>query len=234
MSKTRSEITWFLLWGSFFVLFLFLGRWQWHRYHEKQQLQAHYDLLHAAPARAFLDPGPLPPVALFSHIKIRGRYDNEKTLFLQNQFNQGQVGYDIITPFQRLGDSRWLLINRGFVPGGGKNPPTLQSFHSLLTLSGYVFFTTRYIFTLGPTVMKAPNGALLIQKMDYAALKRATGLDFYPWTVRLDAEAPSGFRREWPLLAVEPQRHLGYAIQWWAMAAVLTMAVFLCKRKRKI
>jgi surfeit locus 1 family protein len=40
----------------------------------------------------------------------------------------------------------------------------------------------------------------------------------------LDAGAPDGFEREWrPAMRFGPERHLGYAIQWFALALALTV-----------
>jgi surfeit locus 1 family protein len=52
--------------------------------------------------------------------------------------------------------------------------------------------------------------------------------------VLLDPAAPDGFERAWrPAMRFGPERHLGYAIQWFALAlAVLVAFVALSLRRR--
>jgi surfeit locus 1 family protein len=44
--------------------------------------------------------------------------------------------------------------------------------------------------------------------------------------VRLDPTAENGFVRQWIISAMQPERHLGYAVQWFAMALVLSIMCF--------
>ena len=44
--------------------------------------------------------------------------------------------------------------------------------------------------------------------------------------VRLDPGAPHGYRRAWQVVPFGPERHLGYAVQWFAMASAL-LAIYL-------
>jgi cytochrome oxidase assembly protein ShyY1 len=40
----------------------------------------------------------------------------------------------------------------------------------------------------------------------------------FDYQLLLDAGMPDGFVREWRAPGVAPERHLGYAGQWWALA----------------
>jgi len=50
-----------------------------------------------------------------------------------------------------------------------------------------------------------------------AALSR----EAYPYILLLDQDQADGFVREWQPATFPPQRHLGYAVTWFAMAAAL-------------
>jgi len=39
--------------------------------------------------------------------------------------------------------------------------------------------------------------------------------------VRLDAGTPGVFVRDWPVISTTPEKHRAYAVQWFAMAAML-------------
>jgi cytochrome oxidase assembly protein ShyY1 len=48
------------------------------------------------------------------------------------------------------------------------------------------------------------------------------------------APGPAAYRLDWPVVAMGPEKHLGYAVQWFAMAATLTvLALYLGWRTRK-
>jgi surfeit locus 1 family protein len=50
----------------------------------------------------------------------------------------------------------------------------------------------------------------------------------------LDAGVPDGFERRWrPALGFGPERHLGYALQWFAFA-LLTVVLFIALNLRRV
>ena len=55
------------------------------------------------------------------------------------------------------------------------------------------------------------------------ALKQLLGARPYRAELRLAAQEAHGFRRDWPLANSSPERHRGYALQWFTMAAVLLL-----------
>jgi surfeit locus 1 family protein len=54
-----------------------------------------------------------------------------------------------------------------------------------------------------------------------------------PYELRLAAEAPSGFARQWPEPGSGHERHLGYAWQWFAMAATVAVLYLLLNLRRE-
>lgn len=58
-----------------------------------------------------------------------------------------------------------------------------------------------------------------------ADLEAALGQPVEQRILLLDTSESDGFERAWrPAMAVPPERHLGYAIQWFALALVLVVA----------
>ena len=54
-----------------------------------------------------------------------------------------------------------------------------------------------------------------------ADLARASGLALYPQLVLLDPAERDGYLRDWRPGGLPPERHVGYALQWYALAATL-------------
>jgi surfeit locus 1 family protein len=67
---------------------------------------------------------------------------------------------------------------------------------------------------------------LVIQRIDMKDIQRETHQAFYPFILRLNKADPHGFVRDWTITTVEPARHVGYAVQWFAMALTLLIAYF--------
>jgi cytochrome oxidase assembly protein ShyY1 len=56
-----------------------------------------------------------------------------------------------------------------------------------------------------------------------SSLSVLTGRDVFPYEVRIQPESPLALVAEWTVINQTPSMHLGYAVQWFAMAAVLTL-----------
>ena len=85
--------------------------------------------------------------------------------------------------------------------------------------------------------MPQPDGTLLATALDAEQLRNALHADrLAPRVLRLDPKLPIGYARDLEILpnTLPPQKHLGYAVQWFALAlAVLFTALILTFRKAK-
>ncbi|MCR6685913.1 SURF1 family cytochrome oxidase biogenesis protein [Pseudoxanthomonas sp.] len=90
---------------------------------------------------------------------------------------------------------------------------------------------------VAPTVQRQADGDLLLVALDPAVVAGALGLPaLAPRILRLDPALPMGYARDLELLpnTLPPERHLGYAVQWFALAiAVLAIAALLSWRARR-
>jgi cytochrome oxidase assembly protein ShyY1 len=65
-------------------------------------------------------------------------------------------------------------------------------------------------------------------------VESALGVDVESRIVLLDAGAPDGYERKWrPSLGFAPERHLGYALQWFAFALVAAV-IFVALNVRRV
>lgn len=91
---------------------------------------------------------------------------------------------------------------------------------------------------LGPAFSATGEaGRWLASRLPAEGLARALGLRALPERVlRLDPALPFGDERDLDLLpnTLPPQRHLGYAVQWFGLAlTVLVVALVLERRRRR-
>src|SRR3990167_7634699 len=83
-----------LFWLFFFILFIYLGIWQLHRYHYKINLINTYHAAIAAKPIALAQVTLNPPPA-FLQVTTEGFFLNDKTMLLDHQDNDGHNGYEV-------------------------------------------------------------------------------------------------------------------------------------------
>jgi cytochrome oxidase assembly protein ShyY1 len=54
-----------------------------------------------------------------------------------------------------------------------------------------------------------------------AQLEAAYGASLLPHVLWLDTASGPGYLREWRPSGLPPERHIGYAVQWWSFALLL-------------
>lgn len=216
-------------------LLLMLGLWQLQRAEEKRVLQATQTGRAALPALplAQLPPASEGPEVAFRRVEVNGYYHPEAMVFKDNQLRGGRYGVDVLGLFFDRGSGRWLLLNRGWVPAdpARRSLPTVAIPGGEQRLLASVYVPPGEPYVLGRQAFDRVSWPLLATDPTAPALRRALRrrLDgaVYPHELRLAPGQPGGFRRDWPLANSSPQRHHGYALQWFTMAAVLLLLFVL-------
>jgi surfeit locus 1 family protein len=91
---------------------------------------------------------------------------------------------------------------------------------------------------MGSAMQEVGDGRWLATRIDAQSIAQAwhLALPLPAEVLRLDPALPVGFERDLDILpnTMPPDRHLGYAVQWWALAlAVLITALLLTLRKTR-
>ncbi len=68
---------------------------------------------------------------------------------------------------------------------------------------------------------------------EYDAIAAALGQDVQPFVLLMDDADPHGFYRSWAPDGFGPDKHFGYALQWFAMSAVLLGLLVWNHRKKR-
>lgn len=214
----------------FLPLMLSLGFWQLTRAEEKQQILETREQRINTPAVA------LESVAdgvewQFTNVEARGQIDNARTFLEDNQIRGGRPGYEVLTPMRVAldGADQWLLLNRGWVAAGLDRSvlpeiPPLQS----QSASGYLHRRARQKLVLKETSWPEDSWPLVIQTIDLKRIEQKLGLPVYPYVLRVTDAGPVNspeqvFDKHWNLVSVQPEKHTGYAVQWFAMATALVL-----------
>lgn len=215
----------------FIALFVRLGFWQLERADEKaQMLSVQQTLMQRDPI--FWDAGSKAPLQ-YQKIKIKGTYLPD-LLLLDNQHHDHQFGYDVLSPLL-LADGRIILIDRGWVPGDNsrRSLPKLETLEKLVEIQGTVYFPNKNQWLLGPESEKKENKITIIEGLDPKIAEQILQKKAYPFIIRLDKQEAHGFVRDWAIVSMPPQRHLAYALQWFAMAAAILVIFIVLNLKKK-
>lgn len=205
------------------ALFVSLAHWQWDRYHYKQHLLAQYEKMTSLTPKAITD-----EVASHLHpyeiVQATGKYLFKKSFLLQNRVQDKKSGYEVITPFKLDHSNKVLLVNRGWIRHAKDFKPNLVTRHE--TIVGRVKFLSRKSFILGDNIQDRAQRPLQMQRIEIAQLNTILSSELFPFVLRLNTNQEFGFKRNWQVVNMIPEKHIGYAIQW-LLFAFIALGVYL-------
>ena len=216
-------------------LFAGLGRWQLNRADEKTQILDAYQTRAVELASVMPERIENPEQWRYRKVHISASPLTSRQFLLDNQTRNGRVGFNVLTPFRPV-DGRLLLVDRGWVPLGASRSdlPDVSMPSESLRLEGLIYVPYEKAFTLGGMDDGELGWPRIIQFLDFETLGQRLGEPLRPFTLRLDPAAEHGYLRNWPIIAVSPDKHLAYAFQWFALAVgVGAVFIALTLRQRK-
>ncbi|MFJ3486703.1 SURF1 family protein [Pseudomonas sp. NPDC090202] len=196
-----------------------LGFWQLGRGEEKRVMLATWAERRAAPPMsAELLPSTVDPA--YRRVQLRGSFDAEHSLLLDNSTREGKVGVELIQPFHDQASGLWLLINRGWLPWPDRRtPPVFDTPAQPLNLDAWVYVAPGATFQLHPDAQSG-TWPKLVTAVDPVKVWPELNREGFAHELRLEP-GPAAYGTDWPVVAMGPEKHLGYAVQWFAMATAL-------------
>lgn len=207
-----------------------LGFWQLDRSEQKMQILEQQQIALDA-ASINLNQQPITDIEMARYHKamLSGHYDNAHQFLLDNQIVDGKNGYFVLTPFFVDGQSRAILVNRGWVVlGQDRNHlPAVEIQSEQTHISGRINHFPVVGFKLKGAEIPTETWPSVVQVIDSRVLSNKLGYELEKFQLELDPLVDQGFKREWRInTPIPPEKHLGYAVQWFSLALTLT-ALFL-------
>lgn len=215
-----------------------LGVWQLSRAEQKKKLLASY-AMHTA--QVPLTANQLNPIddIRFHKATINGHFDNAHTLLLDNKIFHEQHGYEVYTPFWVEGWTHPILVDRGFIAVIDRDKlPLIRDISGKVSIMGMLNLPPRY-FALGTITESAQlSWPLRVEYVNLSELKPLFPYSsaFFPYVLTLDPHNKLAYPTEWEIVTIGPERHLGYAVQWFALAftlLILSVGLNLERRLRQ-
>lgn len=221
-------------------LFIKLGLWQYNKAEMRQSIQNQYETSLQKKIANLRDHLTQSAELQFQQASVTGHYETQYQFLLDNQVENSQAGFHVITPFKIEGAEQYVLVNRGWIPGAASHDkvPTFATPEELMQIQGMVWVPSDKIFTLEA---KAPSDQtqaqawqLVWQHLDMKKYKQTAPIHVLDVIIKLDpASKAGGFVRNWQMPPSKIMTNLGYAYQWFGFAFA-TLAIYLYTSVKRI
>lgn len=208
--------------------FIKLGLWQYGKAQSRQQIQSSYNA--SLEQEALSLPAQLDNPDAWKHKKVKttGHYETRYEILLDNQIEGSRAGFHVLTPLKIEGRDEYVLVNRGWVPGGTTHDelPAISTPEHMIEVVGLAWVPAKKIFTLESEAQRNQWNRVW-QHMDMTRYQRSVPIKILPVVIKLDKHSHAGgFVRNWQLPAEKIATNMGYAFQWFGFA-IASILIFL-------
>ena len=217
-----------------------LGNWQLSRAAQKEAI---HDAIAQRRAQPLLDgrslaalplssPGASEPAAgaaerealVYRRIALRGTWLPQHTVYLDNRQMDGRPGFFVLTPLQ-IGRDAAVVVQRGWVPRDFQDRtrlPPVETPTGPVEIEARVAEAPSKLFSFAGGD-PGQGSSRIRQNLDLADYRRETGLPLVSLSVLQTGEPGEGLQRRWPEIASGVEKHYGYAVQWFGLAALIAI-----------
>jgi surfeit locus 1 family protein len=167
-----------------------------------------------------------------------GTFADADPILLDDQIRNGRVGIRVYRAFHAEDDrssNATILIDMGWLPlPANRAMPKLETpVSDRLEVRGLLSPPPSSGIALGAGIAHTDN-SWIATRMDLVSIGSNLQAQLAPRVLRLDPALPLGYERDLEVLpnAMPPERHLGYAVQWFALAFA-SIVIFIALHWRK-
>lgn len=209
---------WVIFTLAVFAILFNLGLWQANRAAEKQtRLEKIASLTNSSnftlqEISKLTDINDLP-------VAMRGTLNNQQILLLDNQTHQGKLGYRVLQVFTDSLSGHSVLLNMGWLQGSLNRAelPSLNTFEGELKVTGNVRIIEPGI-VLAEQNYQQIQWPFRIQQIEIDHISQLFNTKLLPFVIYLDTKEEIGYKKNWQPIVMPPEKHQGYALQWFSLA----------------
>ncbi len=218
------------LWLLGVPLLLSLGGWQLQRAEQKRVWLQQLD---EAPATTVN--GALERLEHYDWVPVRLEIELVplKIFLLDNRTRQGRAGYEVVVPI-RVDEGSWWLASLGWVaaPARREQLPEVELARRWLRAEGVLSRPLESV-TLAASQVE-PGWPRRIQSLDLKQIREALAVPVEPLLLHLKTVVSEAILpRAKIYTGIEPERHIGYAVQWFGLALALVVWLVWVGRKER-
>lgn len=215
----------------FVIIFIELGKWQLSRADEKNARHELLELYAKQPAVTL--PNTLVRLEDFQYreVEVQGEFVSEHTIYLDNKTHQGRAGYHVITPLKVLNSELLVVINRGWIATGNDRSvlPYVSEIDGVVKISGLVVAPELRTLNLSEMV----TAGKVWDNFNLQRYQEVTGKVIQPLMVLQRNHMEDSLIRDWDRPGSGADKNLGYAVQWFLLAATAIIIFIVLNVKRK-
>jgi surfeit locus 1 family protein len=205
------------------LLTLSLGRWQLSRAAQKLAIQASIERQSALQSLSGQNLLALadPKTEINRRITLKGTWLAPHTVFLDNRQMNNRPGLYVVTPLKLQDSELVVVVQRGWVARNFLDRnllPSVETPTGLVEIQGRIATVPSKLYELG-----GPESGRIRQNLDMVRFSAELGMPLLPVSVQQMGAASEGLLREWPVVSTGVDTHYGYAFQWFALSALLTL-----------
>lgn len=223
MASLRSTRFWVLTLAAVLVaaLTFSLGQWQLRRAAQKEAIQTAISIKNKLPALDLKALEAIESIAneVYRRVEVRGVWQAEHTVYLDNRPMQGRSGFWVMTPLVLQGTTQAILVQRGWVPrnfGDRTLLPDVLTPAGLVTVEGRIAPPPSKLYEF-----KGVDSGPIRQNLDLSAFRVETGLPLLEASLLQTGAASEGLLRDWAAPNLGVETHYGYAFQWFSLCALV-------------
>tara|TARA_R110002049_G_scaffold116727_3_gene269495 strand:+ start:2612 stop:3382 length:771 start_codon:yes stop_codon:yes gene_type:complete len=152
-------------------------------------------------------------------VSLSGTFDNKHKFLLDNQVYKGGQGYRVIQLFRDEISGVTVLVNLGWVHGGIDRSyiPEIPDITGQVEFSGKIRVMEPSM-VLEDEVLQSSSWPQRIQSIDNNKISQLLAKPLLPFIVYVDNDDSLGYIKEWVPIVMPPEKHRGYAFQWFSLA----------------
>ena len=201
-----------------------LGFWQLSRADEKRLIKELYSQNQSAP-EASIEELEENKNMQYRKIKLSGMLSGDKRIFLDNKVRLSRPGYEVFEELTPEGIDISVLINRGWVPASLDRSvlPEVKDIEGMVTLKGSLYRRLAGGLQLDDRIEVPFDWPV---RVGWITAKRAQVFyqrPFYSYQLRLDRGSLGALETGWPVVSINPEKHVAYSVQWFLMSVALIL-----------
>ena len=218
------------------AVFAGLGRWQLDRMYEKLIIEDQYQERSNQEYQALETTITNPEEWRYRKVYITGKWLVEKQLLLDNQVRNKQAGYNVITLF-KTDDGQHILIDRGWLPLVNSAREILpdvsfSSSNESEKIKGQFYVPFKSNLKVDKKWFQAKTWPTVIPELDFPVIQSLLGVPLEKYVIRMSSDDRPGYLRTWKTMPFSSDKHLGYVIQWFALALTVFIVLVVVNTKR--
>lgn len=220
------RLPWLIFTLLVFSALVKLGFWQSARAIEKEERLHNIAQLSQTTALSLSEIQKLPLTNINDFpIKLKGEFEKGVLFLLDNQTNNGQLGYRVYQIFNANNQS--LLVNLGWIVGSiNRNElPNVKAITGSFELNGHIRLIEKGILLMEQQFSNV-SWPLRIQQVEIDKLSVVAQKTLLPFVVYVNEDESLGYKKNWQPIVMPPEKHRAYAFQWFSLAIVWLILMF--------